>query len=168
MDEISPAQKKTLLQDEVIQIAGFGLESAVLDPLISPIENTLRQILRMDYFHLQTDLIQNLFASYSSESSSEFTVSEEQSQVDKFTSEMFLNNLSLNAGKYVTRKLFFDYKLRLEREDNVISKNYLGVYQDFGMRYDLPFKLKVSYKYMILPFDEKNEHQIMLERSFKF
>jgi hypothetical protein len=168
MDEISPAQKKTLLQDEVIQIAGLGLESAVLDPLISPVENTLRQLFRLDYFHLQTDLIQNLFASYSSESKSEYTITEEQSQVDQFTSEMFLNNLSVSAGKYLTRKLFFDYELRLEREDQIVTDTYLGVYQDFKIRYDLPWKFKASYQYFILPFDEINQHQIGIERSLKF
>ncbi|MFC1898465.1 hypothetical protein ACFLYJ_02715 [Candidatus Cloacimonadota bacterium] len=168
MDEISPAQKKTLLQDEVIQIAGLGIESAVLDPLISPLENTLRQLFRLDYFHLQTDLIQNLFASYSSESKSEYTITEEQSQVDRFTSEMFLNNLSVSAGKYITRKLFFDYELRLEKEDQIITETYLGVYQNFKLRYDLPMKFKISYQFIILPFDEQNEHQIGLERSFKF
>ncbi|MDO9576384.1 MAG: hypothetical protein Q7J16_00690 [Candidatus Cloacimonadales bacterium] len=168
MDEISPAQKKTLLQDEVIQIAGLGIESAVIDPLISPVENTLRQLFRLDYFHLQTDLIQNLFASYSSENKSQYTITEEQSQVDRFTSEMFLNNLSVSAGKYLTRKLFFDYELRLEKQDEIVSKTNLGVYQDFKLRYDLPLKFKISYQYFILPFDEKNQHQIGLERSFKF
>ncbi|MCK4312283.1 MAG: hypothetical protein KAW88_06070, partial [Candidatus Cloacimonetes bacterium] len=81
MDEISPAQKKSLLQDEVIQIAGLGLESAVLDPLISPVENWVRQLFRLDYFHLQTDLIQNLFASYSSENKSEYYFTEESNEV---------------------------------------------------------------------------------------
>lgn len=168
MDEISPAQKKSLLQDEVIQIAGLGIESAVLDPLISPVENTLRQIFRLDYFHLQTDLIQNLFASYSSENKSQYTMTEEQSQVDRFTSEMFLNNLSVSAGKYLSRKVFFDYELRMEKQDEIISKTNLGIFQNFKLRYDLPMKFKISYQYIILPFDEINQHQVGLERSFKF
>ncbi|MCF7792439.1 MAG: hypothetical protein K9N09_00410 [Candidatus Cloacimonetes bacterium] len=168
MDEISPAQRQTLLQDEVIQIAGLGLESAVLDPLISPVENSIRKLLRLDYFHLQTDLIQNLFATYSSEQKSELTYSEEQTEVDRFTSELFLNNLSVSAGKYLARKLFFDYEIRFQKEDDIAAEEYIGVFQDFTLRYDLPWKLRLSYRFSLLPFDEENEHQIGIERSFRF
>ncbi len=168
MNEISPAQRKTLLQDEVIQIAGLGLESAVLDPLISPVENTIRKFFRFDYFHLQTDLVQNLFASYSSESKSDYSTSEEQIQIDKFTSELFLNNLSISAGKYLTRKVFLDYEARFEKQAENLDDTTMGVFQDFTIRYDLPWKLKISYMYRIQPFDVENEHQVTLERSFKF
>ncbi len=168
MDEISPAQKRTLLQDEVIQIAGLGLESAVLDPLISPVENWLRQAFRLDYFHLQTDLIQNLFASYSSENKSEYYYTEESSNVIRLTSEVFLNNLSVSMGKYVTRKLFIDYETRFEKPEETITDVNMGIYHAFTLRYDLPLKLKISYSYNILPFDEINTHQIMLQRSFRF
>jgi len=168
MNEISPAQKKTLLQDEVIQIAGLGLESAVLDPLISPVENWLRQAFRFDYFHLQTDLIQNLFASYSSENKSEYYYTEESNDVIRLTSEVFLNNLSVSMGKYVTRKLFVDYETRFEKPEEIITDTNMGIYHAFTLRYDLPLRLKISYSYNILPFDETNTHQIMLQRSFRF
>lgn len=168
VDDISPAQRQTLLQDEVIQIAGLGLQSAVLDPLISPVENSIRKLLRLDYFHLQTDLIQNLFATYSSDQKNELTYDETQTEVNRLTSELFLNNLSISAGKYVTRKLFFDYEIRFQREYDIAAKNYIGIFQDFSLRYDLPWKLRLSYKFSLLPFDEKDEHQIGIERSFKF
>jgi len=168
MDEISPAQKQSILQDEVIQIAGLGLESALLDPLISPIENSIRKFLKLDYFHLQIDIIQNLFSNYSSEQKSELTYNENETEVNKFTSELFLNNLNLSAGKYLSRKLFFDYELSLEKEENIVTKSYLGVYHDFILRYDLPWKFQVSYQYSIVPFGEKNEHQIGLEKTFRF
>ena len=168
MNEISPAQKRTLLQDEVIQIAGLGLESAVLDPLISPVENWLRQAFRLDYFHLQTDLIQNLFASYSSENKSEYYYTEESNDVIRLTSEVFLNNLSVSMGKYVTRKLFVDYETRFEKPEETITDINMGIYHALTLRYDLPLKLRISYSYNILPFDEINTHQIMLQRSFRF
>ena len=168
MNEISPAQKRTLLQDEVIQIAGLGLESAVLDPLISPVENWLRQAFRLDYFHLQTDLIQNLFASYSSENKSEYYYTEESNNVIRLTSEIFLNNLSVSMGKYVTRKLFVDYETRFEKPEEMVTDTNMGIYHAFTLRYDLPLRLKISYSYNILPFDEINTHQIMLQRSFRF
>lgn len=168
MSEISPAQRQSLLQDEVIQIAGLGLESAVLDPLISPVENTIRKLLKLDYFHLQTDLIQNLFATYSSEQRSDLTISENQTEVDRFTSQLFLNNLSISAGKYLSRKIFFDYELRFERESDVATQQYLGIYQQLTLRYDLPWRLRMSYKFILLPFDEGNVQQVGIERSFRF
>ena len=168
MDEISPAQKKTLLQDEVIQIAGLGLESAVLDPLISPVENWVRQLFRLDYFHLQTDLIQNLFASYSSENKSEYYFTEESNEVARLSSELFLNNLSISMGKYLTRKLFLDYETRFENPQETAIETEMGIFHEFSLRYALPLRFKISYRYNILPFDEENTHEVMLERSFRF
>ncbi|MCD4796401.1 MAG: hypothetical protein K8R49_04430 [Candidatus Cloacimonetes bacterium] len=168
MDEISQGQKKTILQDEAIQIAGVGLKSAIIDPLISPVENWTRKVLHVDYFHLQVDLIQNLFASYSSENKEEYYYTQESNQIAQFSSDLFLNNLAVSIGKYVTRSFFIDYELRVERPGDLAVETATGVYQEFLLRYDLPLKFKISYRYDILPFEEENTHEIMLERSFRF
>ncbi len=168
MEDISPDQKKTLLQDEVIQIAGMGLESAVMDPLLSPVENWIRKSLRLDYFHLQTDLVQNLFASYSSEEKSEYEVYDEPNEIAKFSSELFLNNLSISMGRYLSRDLFLDYETRVERSQDVALASEMGVFHEFSLRYQLPFKFRILYKYKILPFTEENSQEIILERSFRF
>ena len=168
MEDISPDQKKTLLQDEVIQIAGMGLESAVMDPLLSPVENWIRKSLRLDYFHLQTDLVQNLFASYSSEDKSQYEVYDETNEIAKFSSELFLNNLSISMGRYLSRDLFLDYETRVERSQDIALASEMGVFHEFSLRYQLPFKFRILYKYKILPFTEENPHEIMLERSFRF
>ncbi len=168
MENISPDQKKTLLQDEVIQIAGMGLESAVMDPLLSPVENWLRKTLKLDYFHLQTDLVQNLFSSYSSADKSQYEVYDETDELAKFSSELFLNNLSVSMGRYLSRDLFFDYETRVEKSQDIALESMIGVFHEFSLRYQLPFKFRILYKYKILPFKEKNPHEIMLERSFKF
>ncbi len=168
MDEISPDQKKTLLQDEVIQIAGMGLESAVMDPLLSPVENWIRKTMKLDYFHLQTDLVQNLFASYSSDDKSQYEVYDETNEIAKFSSELFLNNLSISMGRYLSRDLFLDYETRVERSHDVALASEMGVFHEFSLRYQLPFKFRILYKYKILPFKEENPHEIMLERSFRF
>jgi len=168
MEDISADQRKTLLQDEVIQIAGMGLESAVMDPLLSPVENWIRKTLRLDYFHLQTDLVQNLFASYSSEDKSEYEFQEDTNDIAKFSSEIFLNNLSISMGRYLHRNLFFDYETRVERSQDVALESDMGIFHEFSLRYQLPFKFRIVYKYEILPFTKENPHEIMLERSFKF
>ena len=168
MEDISPDQKKTLLQDEVIQIAGMGLESAIMDPLLSPVENWVRKSLKLDYFHLQTDLVQNLFASYSSEDKSQYEVYNETNEIAKFSSELFLNNLSVSMGRYISRDLFLDYETRVERSHDVALESEMGVFHELSLRYQLPFKFRILYKYKILPFKEENPHEIMLERSFRF
>ncbi len=168
MEDISADQRKTLLQDEVIQIAGMGLESAVMDPLLSPVENWIRKTLRLDYFHLQTDLVQNLFASYSSEDKSEYEFQEDTNDIAKFSSEIFLNNLSISMGRYLNRNLFIDYETRVERSQDVALESDMGIFHEFSLRYQLPFKFRIVYRYEILPFTKENPHEIMLERSFKF
>ncbi|MDP8269070.1 MAG: hypothetical protein P9L97_10110 [Candidatus Tenebribacter davisii] len=168
MENISPDQKKTLLQDEVLQIAGIGLESAVMDPLLSPVENWLRMFLKLDYFHLQTDLVQNLFASYSSEDKLEYEVYDETNEIAKFSSELFLNNLSVSMGRYVTRDLFLDYETRFERSNDVAINSEMGIFHELSLRYQLPYKFRIIYKYKIMPFEEEHSQEIMLERSFRF
>jgi hypothetical protein len=168
MEDISPDQKKTLLQDEVIQIAGMGLESAVMDPLLSPLENWVRKTLKLDYFHIRTDLVQNLFASYSSDEKSQYEIYNETNELAKLSSELFLNNLSVSMGRYLSRDLFLDYETRVERSQDVALASEMGVFHEFSLRYQLPFKFRILYKYKILPFKEENPHEIMLEKSFKF
>lgn len=168
MEEISPDQKKTLLQDEVIQIAGMGLESAVMDPLLSPVENWVRQSLKLDYFHLQTDLVQNLFASYSPDGKSQYEFVHKSDEIAKFSSELFLNNLSISMGRYIARDLFFDYETRVEKSQNIALQPEMGIFHEFALRYQLPYKFRIVYRYKIMPFKEENPHEIMLERSFRF
>ncbi len=167
MDEISQGQRKTLMQDEFIQIAGIGLESAVLSPLISPIENWVRKLLTLDYFHVKTDLVQNIFSSYSSQTE-ELSISEAENTLNQFTADVFLNNLTIQAGKYINHKLFANYKILFEKPTELIIQTDLGIYHQFSIRYDLPKQFNVSYHYDILPFDRDDSHEIMLEKSLRF
>jgi hypothetical protein len=170
MDDISDEEKKTLLQDEVVQFAGLGLESAILDPLIYPLENQIRRLLRLDMFHVQTGIIRNFFNRYYFEREEEknYLLREELDNITEFGSEMFLNNLTITMGKYVTRKLFFMYETKFEKPTDVAITSKLGINHSFSLRYDLPKRYKLAYRYKIFPFDEKDSHEIALERSFRF
>lgn len=170
-DELTASQTGSLIQDEVIQLAGVGIESAFLDPLISPLENWVRKTLHLDYFRLQTDIIQNIFSNYSSlNSSADATLLEEEENNDlsKFDTDMFLNNLSVNMGRYLTRTVFLDYEARVSKQNEYIAKSKIGVSHYFTVRYNLPWKLKLSYEYNIEPFGKDNSHQLQLERTFHF
>jgi len=170
-DELTASQNSSLMQDELIQLAGVGIESAFLDPLISPLENWVRKALHLDYFRLQTDIIQNIFSNYSSLNRSQdarLLEDEENNDLSKFDTDMFLNNLSVNMGRYITRTVFLDYEARVSKEDEYISKSKIGVYHYFTVRYNLPWKLKLSYEYNIQPFKQENTHQLQLQRTFHF
>jgi len=166
-DEISPDQRKTILQDEIIQLAGLGVESALLDPFISPVETWLRRLLNLDFFHLQTDLIQNIFDRYSSDRT-DYILDETGEKISQNTSEIFLNNLSIGMGKFLSRNVFLDYELEFQKTQNLAVVSDIGIYHNFSLRYDLPFRFKLVYKFHILPFNEKNTHEISLEKSIRF
>ncbi|MFO7895482.1 MAG: hypothetical protein R6U84_00930, partial [Candidatus Cloacimonadales bacterium] len=168
VDDIAEGQKKTLLQDEVVNIIGVGLESALLDPLISPVENWIRNTLRLDFFYLSTDLVQNVVSTFISSSDEQLLLTNEPGQdFNSFAYDDFLDNLSINAGKYLTRRLFADYEARIEKSYDLNYRTRTGVYQFYSLRYDLPLKFRLIYQYNLQPFDE-DSHQITLEKSFRF
>jgi hypothetical protein len=78
-----------------------------------------------------------------------------------------LDNLSINAGKYLTRRLFFDYEARIEKSFDLNFRSQIGVYQYYSLRYDMPLQFRLIYQYNLQPFDE-NAHQITLQKSFRF
>ena len=92
IDEISDSQKRTLLQDPVVELAGLSISNAFIDPIISPIENKIRQLFRLDYFFLQTDIIQNIFARYYNDKNptDDLILTEEQEKISKTGNERVL------------------------------------------------------------------------------
>ncbi len=170
IDEISDSQKRTLLQDPVVELAGLSISNAFIDPIISPIENKIRQLFRLDYFFLQTDIIQNIFARYYNDKNptDDLILTEEQEKISKSGYDMFLNNLTIGMGKYISGNLFLDYIAHFQRPEGLAVSSEMGVYHNLSLRYDLPYKFKLALRYHILPFEEQNSYEIMLERPFRF
>jgi len=171
MDEISESQKNSLLQDEIIQLAGMEIGTFLFNPLIYPLENRIRQWLDLDYFQIQTEIIQNFFNKYNSnQNSNELLIEENSSEYDQVDKDyyMFLNNLTIRMGKYISNDLFLDYQAQFQKPEDLAVGSDMGIYHYFALRYDLPYKFKISYKYNLLPFKEDDSHEILLERSFKF
>ena len=174
MNDISDSQRNSLLQDEVIQIAGLEVGNALIDPLIFPIENQIRKWLDLDYFQLKTDIVLNLFNRYYLSNANDDlnntndNLLQNQTEYKLSDSDIFLQNLTIKMGKYISNDLFLDYKAQIQKPEDLAVGSEMGIYQYFTLRYDLPYKFKISYKYNILPFEEENEHEILLERSFRF
>lgn len=167
VDELSDSQRKTLLQDEFVQLAGLGIQSAFLDPLISPVENWIRQSFKLDYFYLHMDVIQNIVAQYYPEGT-EHIYEEHQYTQTEFGPHTFLNNLTMRMGKYIMRDLFIDYEAQFQKPREIAIREDLGVFHNIAIRYNLPYRFRLSYHFKVMPFSEPNTHEIMLERSFRF
>ena len=165
LDDISVSQKKSMLQDEIIQQAGLEIGNAIIEPFIYPLENKLRRWLLLDYLQIQTDIFQNLFIRYYLNKSEE-ELPEEQPEYSEF--DIFLENLTVKLGKYITQNLLCDYEVQFQRPKDLAISSEIGIYQRFTLRYDLPYKFKLALRFNLMPFKEKNSYEIMLERSFKF
>jgi hypothetical protein len=167
-DQISQAEQQAILQDEAVELAGVQLESSLITPFISPLENLIRRKSGLDFFYVKPGFVRNLIFSYTGYQGETDPMSwGSQSEMLQFGAGILLNNLSVNAGKYATRKLFFDYNMLVQETTDIKSKK-LVVNHGFTARYDLPYSFKLGYTYQIDRVKENNSHEIMLERSFRF
>lgn len=183
LDDLSPQQQQTLLQDEAIQLAGLGIASAIIDPLIVPLQNQIRKFLRLDSFSIKPGWVQNLLRVYANTDLAPGAHDESQNlaasttTLSSFGTDILLDNMVLEIGKYIraTRNkkelfdIFVNYELLFEKSSDISVKNKAGIdlNHTISARYDLPYKFKILYK---LNIDNKKEtaHELMLERSFKF
>ena len=168
--EISDSERNALFRDDMVQMAGLGINSVILDPLISPVENNLRRWLRLDVVQLRTEVIQNIFATYyTGETSQEgFVMESNRASTTKFSADTFLNNLSIRMGKFISRKLFFDYEVKFQKPADINLEPDIGIYHDASLRYMLPWKLSLIYSIEIDPEKDELIHEVSLERSFRF
>ncbi len=171
IEEINPSERNTLLQDELVQIAGLSIENAFISPLFYPFENFVKHFLRLDYFNIKTGIVQNVFNRYynrSNDNNDLELASTEQDKITKFGMDMFLNNLTLQFTKHIYKKTFLDYSVSFQRSANLAIQSKLGIYQNISLKIEIPYKFRLSLDYKILPFNEKNSYQIGIEKSVKF
>jgi hypothetical protein len=171
MDELTPEQQQSLLQDEAMQVIGTSVSTTYISQWLSPVENSIRKFLRLDNFSITTGFIQNLYLQYrtkSSESASFSNPNNLNSDIMQFSSSVLLNNLSLSMGKYLGKGMFLDYQVQMQETTDLAKKTKLVFYHNTSLRYNLPWKLRLSYTYSIKPLRESNSHEIMIQRSFRF
>lgn len=166
LEDIPRSQQNALLQDEFLQLAGIGLTGAIVDPFIYPFINRTRQILRLDFFSIKPSLVENLVRTYGfNEQARE---PEEESEIIQFGKNILLNNLSIAMGKFVTRDLYLDYEFLLQKPVDVVGERDLLLYHNFTFHYNLPYRLRFSYRFYLKPEGEKNSHELFVRRSFAF
>jgi len=172
LDDLTPEQQQNLLQDEAMQLIGTSVSTAYFGLVLNPVENAVRKLLHLDTFTINSGFIQNLFMQYGSTQSQDKVVfsdfSNLNTDIQRFSSSILLNNLALDMGKYVTKDIFVDYQLQLQETTNIAKKTGIAFYHNASVRTNLPWQLRLIYTFSLRPEGEKNSHEVMLQRSFRF
>lgn len=171
IDELSPGQRQSLLQDEAMQLISTSVSTTYISQFLSPLENRIRRFLKLDSFSITTGFVQNLFVEFTSDENNlgAFSNSDNlNADILQFSSSILLNNLSLSMGKYIGSKLFLDYEIHLQETTDLAQKSKLDMYHNASIRYNLPWRLRLSYTFSLRPAQEANSHEVMLQRSFRF
>jgi hypothetical protein len=170
LDELTPEQRQSLIQDEAMQVIGTSVNSAYVSQWLSPVENTIRKFLHVDNFSISTGFIQNIYVQYGTNNQQKASFSDPNninSDIMQFSSSVLLNNLTLSMGKNLGRGVFLDYQVQLQEATDLAQKTKLVMFHNTTLRYSLPWKLRLSYTYKIEPI-EPNSHEVMVQRSFRF
>ncbi len=171
MDELPDEQKQNLLQDEALGLIGGNLNSTVLTPIFYPVENWIRRTLALDSFSINAGFIQNLFTEYSSDPSSladMADLSNLTNDINRFSSSILLNNLSISMSKYLGYRFFVDYELGLQEATDLQKKTRLMVSHDTSLRLVLPKQYRVGYTFSYEPSEERITHEIMIQKTLRF
>ncbi|MDD2229401.1 MAG: hypothetical protein PHY48_08320 [Candidatus Cloacimonetes bacterium] len=169
--DVAEETKGIPLQDEALTMLSGNLDSSLLTPILSPVENFIRRKLKLDGFSISAGFIQNLYTQYSTDPSQladNTDMNHFTTDIAQFSSSILLNNLSLSMSKYLGRKFFLDYKLDLQEATDLQKKTKLLVSHETSVRYLLPYRLRLAYTFKYLPQENDMSHEIMLQRSFRF
>ena len=170
-EQLSATQQGNLLQDEALGLISENLNTSLLSPLLYPLENNIRRLLRIDDFSIRAGFIENLFTKYTT-NPNQLTGYTDLNQfvgnVSQFSSSILLNNLSIYMSKYLGRKFFLDYTLGLQEATDLQNRTQIVVSHEASLRWYLPAKFRLAYTFKYVPWDEQISHELMLQRSFKF
>lgn len=170
-EQLSATQQGNLLQDEALSLISENLNTSIISPILYPLENNIRRLLKLDDFSVRAGFIQNLFMEYSTDPNklADYTdMNHFMRNISQFSSSILLNNLSIRASKYLGRKFFLDYSLTLQEATNLQNQTEIVVSHDSSLRWYLPHQFRLAYSLKYEPRQEQVTHGLMLQRSFKF
>ncbi|MDD4309028.1 MAG: hypothetical protein PHO32_01475 [Candidatus Cloacimonetes bacterium] len=160
-----------MLQDEALNLISGNLDSTLLTPILSPVENFIRRKLKLDNFSISAGFIQNLYTQYSNDPDQLAKTTDMKqftSDVSQFSSSILLNNLSLSMSKYLGRRLFLDYNLELQEATDLEKRTRILITHETSIRLMLPKNFKLGYTFEFEPQEKVLSHEIMLQRTFRF
>ncbi|MDY0150730.1 MAG: hypothetical protein RBS43_00480 [Candidatus Cloacimonas sp.] len=167
----STDKQSGLLQDEALTLISGNLDSSLLTPFLSPAENFVRKTLKLDNFSVSAGFIQNLYTQYSNDPNQladNMDLQHFTTDVAQFSSSILLNNLSVSMSKYLGRRFFLDYDLKLQEATDLQKKTRLLTSHEISLRIMLPKRYRLGYTFKYEPQEDQLSHEIMLQRTFRF
>ena len=154
---------QSVVNSQVIELVGEGVQSQVFDIFISPVENRLQRALRLDMFRIKMNVVQNILQDYDNQQD----ISDEQTKLEG--SDIFLNQMKILLGKSLTNRLFIVSELKVEESDDPLVENKeLLLNQKIGFKYILPYDFRFQYDYNFSQDSEKNLYELNLKKSIDF
>ncbi|MBN2830103.1 MAG: hypothetical protein JXR56_07275, partial [Candidatus Cloacimonetes bacterium] len=165
--DLSADQQSAIWKDEALKMLEGNLNSYYLNPILYPVENNIRKMLKLDFLYIDFGFLQNVYSNYVINQSD--AIKREESQIVEFSSSILLDNLKINAGKYLTRNIYLDYTALFQETTDLEKKTKMIVDHNATFRVSLPYRFKISYSFALKPDDpEMYSHEVMLQRSFRF
>ena len=164
--EMNPGGQ-TSLQDEAVLMLGANVDNTFFNRYLRPVETFFRRRLRVDYFYIRPGFVKNMLNNYVVGTSHDRAQEVTDSELAQFSSSILLNNLSVNLGRPIYKRFYFNYYGLFQEATNLNRKSKITYQQDFQVRANLDFKTKMSYTFKHRPSSE-NAHEVMIFHSLSF
>lgn len=160
------------LQNETILMLGSNVDNTFINSFLRPVETFFRRRLLLDYFYIRPGFVKNMVSNYvinDQTNNPNLDQSQElsDSELAQFSSSILLNNLTIDFGRPLYKRLYFNYQGFFQEITDLNRRSKIIYDQDFQLRTNINFKTKMTYTFKYRPSGE-NSHEIMLFHSINF
>lgn len=165
-------EDRNALQNETIRMLGSNVDNTFFNKFLRPAESFFRKRLRLDYFNIKPGFVKNMVNNYVIDNETDQVQTDNarevtDSELAKFSSSILLNNLTLNFGRPIHKRLYFNYEGFFQETTNLNKESNITYDQDFELRTNIDFKTKMSYTFKYRP-SGTSSHEVMLFHSINF
>ena len=165
-------EDQNTLQNETILMLGSNVDNSFINNLFRPVETFFRRRLKLDYFNIRPGFVKNMVSSYViNDRTDQIQTGQTQeisdSELAQFSSSILLNNLTINLGRPVYKRLFFNYTGFFQETTDIGNRTKIIYDQDLQLRTNINYRTKMSYTYKLRP-NSDNSHEIMLFHNINF
>ena len=165
-------ENQNVLQDETMLMLGSNVDNTFFNSFLRPVETFFRKRLELDYFYIKSGFVKNMLNNYvinrqDSQITGNQTQNVSDSELAQFSSTILLNNLTINLGRPVYKRLYFNYEGFFQETTNLNRESKIIYDQDFQLRTNIDFRTKMTYTFKYRP-SGTNSHEIMLFHSINF
>jgi hypothetical protein len=168
----SQQEDQNALQNETILMLGSNVDNTFVNSFLTPVETFFRRRLLLDYFNIRPGFVKNMVNNYvindqNADLNQGQTQEVSDSELAQFSSSILLNNLTINFGRPIYKRLYFNYEGFFQEITDLNRRTKIIYDQDFQIRTNINFNTKMSYTYKYRPSGD-NSHEIMLFHTINF